>query len=114
MNSPVDNGCGCHMVDATMFWSPTGGGVRRYLQTKQAWLARQPGWRHTIAVPLADDAGADEGIAIVGDHAGGAAIVGLPSIPLPRSGGYRLPLRRRAIADRLVALAPDLIEAGDP
>ncbi|MEO7010503.1 MAG: glycosyltransferase, partial [Caldimonas sp.] len=42
------------------------------------------------------------------------AIVGLPSIPLPRSGGYRLPLRRRAIADRLVALAPDLIEAGDP
>ena len=38
----------------------------------------------------------------------------LPALPLPGSGGYRLPLRRRAIADRLVALEPDLIEAGDP
>jgi hypothetical protein len=28
-----------HLVDTTMFWSPTGGGVRRYLQTKHEWLA---------------------------------------------------------------------------
>jgi len=41
-----------HVVDTTMFWSPTGGGVRRYLQTKQAWLAGQAGWTHTIAVPM--------------------------------------------------------------
>ena len=89
-----------HVVDATMFWSATGGGVRRYLLAKQAWLARQAGWRHTLAVPLA-----------------GAAPAGqerLPALPLPFSGGYRLPLRRGAVADRLVALRPDLIEAGDP
>ena len=122
MNPPVDQGRCCHVVDATMFWSPTGGGVRRYLQTKHAWLARQPGWRHTIAVPLSSDAGADGGSAgdgSVGDNdgagvGGDGGIVGLPSIPLPYSGGYRLPLRRHAIADRLAALAPDLIEAGDP
>jgi len=89
-----------HLVDATMFWSPTGGGVRRYLQTKHAWLARQPRWRHTIAVPRVAGAGADAAT--------------LPSWPLPASGGYRLPLRRRAIARVLVELRPDLIEAGDP
>ena len=89
-----------HLVDTTMFWSPTGGGVRRYLQTKHDWLAGQVRWRHTIAVPRV--AGSD------------AAAVALPSLPLPGSGGYRLPIRRTAIARTLVALAPDLLEAGDP
>lgn len=88
-----------HVVDATMFWSATGGGVRRYLLTKHAWLERRPGWRHTIAAP---------GI----EAASGA--VPLPAIVLPGSGGYRLPLRRAAIARRLAGLRPDLIEAGDP
>ncbi len=88
-----------HVVDATMFWSATGGGVRRYLLTKHAWLARRAGWRHTIAVPGA------EGIE-------GRAV--LPAIPLPFSGGYRLPLRRGAIRRVLGDLEPDLVEAGDP
>jgi alpha-1,6-mannosyltransferase len=38
----------------------------------------------------------------------------LPSLPLPASGGYRLPLRRGAMARVLAGLAPDLIESGDP
>jgi alpha-1,6-mannosyltransferase len=91
-----------HLVDTTMFWSPTGGGVRRYLQTKHEWLAQQqPRWRHTIAVPRRGDDAAVDGAT-------------LPSLALPGSGGYRLPLRRPAIARVLAALAPDLIEAGDP
>jgi alpha-1,6-mannosyltransferase len=89
-----------HLVDTTMFWSPTGGGVRRYLQTKHAWLAPQARWRHTIAVPRVAGASADPAT--------------LPSIALPGSGGYRLPLRRSAIARVLRDLAPDVIEAGDP
>jgi len=89
-----------HVVDATMFWSATGGGVRRYLLAKHDWLACRPGWRHTIAVPEN------------GDAATGRAR--LPSLPLPGSGGYRLPLRRGAIASVLRDLRPDLIEAGDP
>jgi alpha-1,6-mannosyltransferase len=88
-----------HVVDTTMFWSATGGGVRRYLLTKHEWLARRAGWRHTIAVPG-------------GDAGPGRAV--LPSLPLPGSGGYRLPLRRRAIARVLRDLRPELIEAGDP
>ena len=89
-----------HLVDATMFWSPTGGGVRRYLQKKHDWLAAQPGWRHSLVVPRVADASAT-----------GAS---LRSWPLPGSGGYRLPMRRRAIARVIGGLAPDLIEAGDP
>ncbi len=88
-----------HVVDTTMFWSATGGGVRRYLLTKHEWLARRPGWRHTIAVPG-------------GDRVAGGA--NLPSLPLPGSGGYRLPLARGAVARVLRQLEPDLIEAGDP
>ena len=89
-----------HLVDTTMFWSPTGGGVRRYLQTKHAWLAGQADWRHSIAVPR-----------VAGSSATAAA---LPSWPLPASGGYRLPVDRRGIERVLVGLRPDLIEAGDP
>ena len=89
-----------HLVDTTMFWSPTGGGVRRYLQTKHEWLAGQPRWRHTIAVPH-----------VAGSAADGAT---LPSLALPGSGGYRLPVRRVAIARVLAALGPDIIEVGDP
>lgn len=96
-----------HLVDTTMFWSPTGGGVRRYLLAKQAWLGGQAGWRHTLAVP-------SNGWEPVGPTTANQATVGLPSLQLPGRGGYRLPLRRGAISERLDQLCPDLIEAGDP
>lgn len=89
---------GPHIVDTTMFWSPTGGGVRRYLLAKQQWLRRHTAWRHTIAAPVADLPG----------------MARLPAIALPGSAGYRLPLRRRALAATLKSLEPDVIEAGDP
>ena len=89
-----------HLVDVTMFWSAQGGGVARYLRTKQRWLAALGGWRHTIAVTARSDAPGE--------------IHPLPSLPLPASGGYRFALQRTRCADELVALAPSLIEAGDP
>lgn len=87
-----------HLVDATMFWSATGGGVRRYLLIKQAWLKRQGGWHHTIVAPGASGNGTAE----------------CPGFPLPLSGGYRLPIRRELGAAIIERLAPDIIEAGDP
>lgn len=92
-----DDGARPHLVDATMFWSPTGGGVRRYLLAKRAWLQRHR-WRHTIVAP--------------GVRGHGFADAG--GLPLPFTGGYRLPLARAAAAQQLVALDPDLIEVGDP
>jgi alpha-1,6-mannosyltransferase len=94
---PSETG-GPHVVDATMFWSATGGGVRRYLQAKHAWLRHHTVWRHTIAAPVADLPG----------------MAAVPAIALPGSGGYRLPVRRRALSATLRSLGPDLIEAGDP
>ena len=87
-----------HLLDCTMFWSAAGGGVRRYLLTKRAWLARENGWQHSIVAP---------GVR-------GAGFVDCGGWPLPMSGGYRLPLDRPALARRMVDLRPDLIEAGDP
>lgn len=87
-----------HLVDTTMFWSATSGGVRRYLQAKHRWLGRHTQWKHTIAAPVADQ----------------PDMVELPAVSLPGSGGYKLPVKRRALASTLQSLKPDLIEAGDP
>ncbi len=87
-----------HLIDATMFWNPSGG-VRRYIVAKRAWLARHSNWRHTLATPRPDVADA----------------ISVPSWPLPgSSGAYRLPWRRAAAAKVLCRARPDLIEAGDP
>jgi alpha-1,6-mannosyltransferase len=86
-----------HLIDTTMFWSPAGGGVKRYLQDKRRW-ALDHGWRHSWVVS-GECAPPDRRVA---------------GIPLPASGGYRFPLQRRRAAQLLAALAPDVIEAGDP
>lgn len=89
------------LVDTTLFYSPTSGGVRRYLTAKHAWFAAQSGWQHTLLVP-----GGAERI-----EPGG--ICTLPGIALPGSFNYRLPLNPRRWARLLDALEPDLIESGD-
>ena len=40
-----------HLVDTTLFYSPTSGGVKRYLTAKHAWLKAHTSWEHTILVP---------------------------------------------------------------
>jgi alpha-1,6-mannosyltransferase len=81
-----------------MFLSPSGGGVRRYLQQKSWWLERHSNWRHMVEAPLPAQPG----------------IVTVPALALPFSQGYRMVLRREAAARVLERLRPDLIEAGDP
>ena len=44
-----------HLLDTTLFYSPTSGGVKRYLTAKHAWLAAHTSWEHTIVVPGAHD-----------------------------------------------------------
>jgi len=97
MPNPPDVPHPPHLLDASMFWTATGGGVRRYVEAKHAF-AKQQHWRHSVATPVLD----------------GIARVKIPAWPLPGTGGYRLPLRRGAAARVLAAQAPDLIESGDP
>ena len=67
-----------HVADVTMFYAPQSGGVRRYIEAKRAWLNAHRGFSHTLLVPRAT--------------AAESGTLSLPSVPLPLSHGYRLPL----------------------
>ncbi len=89
-----------HLVDATLFFSPTSGGVRRYLLAKHAWLNARRRVLHTLVVPGAADRGGPGGIV---------------EYKSPRiRAGYRCPVRLPQLRATLGALAPHLLEAGDP
>jgi alpha-1,6-mannosyltransferase len=90
-----------HLVDATLFYSPTSGGVKRYLSAKHAWLAAHTSWEHTIVVP---------GRAT---HLERGGVCTLSGYPVPGTFNYRLPLNPRRWTRLLHALEPTLIEAGD-
>lgn len=90
-----------HLVDATMFFCARSGGVKRYLLAKRAWLARHTPWiEHTLLVPVGSE------------RLAGVQIADGARLPLPA--GYRLPLSVADWRRRLISLAPDVIEAGDP
>lgn len=93
---------GRHVVDVTMLFSPTSGGIRRYLLAKHGWLRRHTRIKHTVLVPGADDTGLRYGVVTLRS----------PALPLVRD--YRLPIRMRVLRERLARLTPDLIEVGDP
>jgi len=92
-----------HIVDTTMLFAPKSGGVKRYLLAKRAWLAQaRPGVRHTLVVPGEETCPTRQGV------------VTIAAARLPFGDGYRYPASIRIWADQLVALQPDMIEAGDP
>jgi alpha-1,6-mannosyltransferase len=90
-----------HLVDATLFYSPTSGGVKRYLSAKHAWLTAHTSWEHTIVVPGRDT------------HIERGNVCTLAGYPVPCTFNYRLPLNPRRWTRLLDALEPTLIEAGD-
>ena len=90
-----------HLVDTTVFFSPTSGGVRRYLTAKHEWLRAHTSHRHSLLVP----GNADE------LHPGGVSTIS--GWAVPGSFNYRLPLAPRKWADMLARLEPDLLEVGD-
>lgn len=90
-----------HLVDTTLFYSPTSGGVKRYLTAKHEWLRTHTTWRHSILVP-GDEERIEEG-----------GISSVPGYPWPGTFNYRLPLNPRRWARLLEQLQPDVIEAGD-
>jgi alpha-1,6-mannosyltransferase len=90
-----------HLVDTTLFFSPTSGGVKRYLTAKHAWLNTHGSWTHSILVPGEHERMERGGICTVAGY------------PVPGTFNYRLPLNPRRWAELLDALEPDLIETGD-
>lgn len=92
-----------HIVDTTVFFAPHSGGVKRYLLTKQRFLATQPNVRHTIVVPGPKKSPASP-----------SGLIEVASPLIPFGGGYRIPLGTRAWCNALCALQPSVIEVGDP
>jgi len=90
-----------HLVDTTLFYSPTSGGVKRYLSAKHAWLRTHTSWQHTMVVPGEKD------------HFERGELCTLAGRPVPGTFNYRLPLNPRRWTRLLSALEPSLIEAGD-
>lgn len=90
-----------HLVDTTVFYSPTSGGVKRYLTAKHDWLRAHTPFEHTLLVP-----GAEHRLV----RGGTSTVRGLR---IPGSFNYRLPLNPRRWSAQLAALEPDLIEVGD-
>jgi alpha-1,6-mannosyltransferase len=90
-----------HLVDITMFYAPEGGGVSTYLNAKARWLARHSRVRHTILSPNVPSRGR------------APALVRMPGASLPGIHGYRMPLSVAGPVRQLLAVQPDLVEAGD-
>ncbi|HXY95774.1 MAG TPA: glycosyltransferase [Steroidobacteraceae bacterium] len=90
-----------HLVDTTLFYSPTSGGVRRYLNEKHSWLAAHTRWQHTIVVPGRKNRFERGGLCT------------LSGFTVPGTFNYRLPLNVRRWKRVLERLEPTLIEAGD-
>ncbi len=90
-----------HLVDTTLFFSPTSGGVKRYLTAKHAWLGAHSAHRHSILVP------GEQTRLVPGD------ISTIAGLRLPGTFNYRLPVSPRTWTRLLSALEPDLIEVGD-
>ena len=90
-----------HVVDATLFYSPTSGGVKRYLLAKHEWMRAHTSWRHSLLVPGENRTHAPGDI---------STIVGSS---VPGTFNYRLPLNPLEWARAMDALEPDLIEIGD-
>jgi alpha-1,6-mannosyltransferase len=88
-----------HLVDTTLFYSPTSGGVKRYLDAKHAWLNAHTSWEHTIVVPGPEDRV---------ERGGVSTLAGF----IVRQ-NYRLPVNPERWTELLDCLEPNLIEAGD-
>src|SRR5215475_721310 len=90
-----------HLVDTTLFYSPTSGGVKRYISAKHAWLTAHTSWQHSVVVPGPDTRVERGGVSTLAGY------------PVPGTFNYRLPLNPRLWTRLLDALQPTLIEAGD-
>ena len=107
-----------HIADMTMFYAPSSGGVRTYLEAKRQRLVNADDVCHSLLIPsIPSDATPVGDIVRLNDNAPRdqrLQTLRIPAPPLPFSGGYRFPLRRYHWVNALDALQPDIIEAGDP
>ena len=94
------------VCDLTQFYSPVGGGVKRYVSEKVAWMKRaRPDDRHVLVIP-----GETNGF----QQDGPAGVYTIRAPLVSRTARYRMLLNLTAVEEILEKERPDVIESGDP
>lgn len=93
------------ICDIAQFYSPLGGGVKRYLDEKVRHVRQHPSLEHVLIRPAAEDRV---------ERDGRTAVHCVASPPLPASASYRILLSKRRILEILERERPDVIEVDGP
>jgi len=93
------------LCDITQFFTPTSGGVKRYLLSKADYIRSSEGLQHVLILPGPKDSKAVNGPLTT-------YTIRSPRIPGTQS--YRMLLRTGKIRKILLQERPDLVEVGDP
>lgn len=93
------------ICDVVQFYSPLGGGVRRYLEDKVHFLAHEPSAEHVVIIPSANHAVTQRGK---------SKFYEIKSMRLIGSLSYRMLLNRKRILRIIAREKPHIIEVGDP
>ncbi|MFT4036097.1 MAG: glycosyltransferase [Patulibacter sp.] len=89
------------VVDITGFYGEKAGGIRTYLDAKQAWARHEPGIEHTLVIPGLPERSTEHRIEV-------------PSVRAVATNGYRLPLGWAELRRVLVERQPDVVIAHEP
>jgi len=93
------------ICDIAQFYSPLGGGVKRYLDEKVRFVRQHPELEHLMVRPGPEDTVSRHGRTVVYE---------VKSPRLPGSASYRILLSRRKIFDVLARERPDALEVDGP
>lgn len=93
------------ICDVTQFYSPFGGGVRRYLTEKRRFLQTYTEDEHILIVPGQSDSYTREGR---------LHTYTIASPLISATAGYRVLLNQKKVRHLLRTVLPDVIESGDP
>lgn len=93
------------ICDVTQFYSPVGGGVRRYITEKRLYIQNNTEDEHVLIIPGKKTETKREGQLIT---------CTIASPPINKTSRYRILLNLRQAGDFLRQEKPDVIESGDP
>jgi alpha-1,6-mannosyltransferase len=93
------------ICDVTQFYSPTGGGVKRYIQEKRRYIERHTNDEHLLVIP-------GEKTSLTKEGRLSTATIKSPLVN--ETSRYRILFNLKAVEEIIRQENPDLIEAGDP
>jgi glycosyltransferase involved in cell wall biosynthesis len=103
---PISHSSAPSVLDCNEFWSPSGGGVRRYHLQKMEYFRKLPGVHYAFLMP-----GGETRDEPIGEN---AVIAHVPAFKFPGNWEYRLAPGAAALREAILKHRPDVIEVGSP